>query len=126
MRLRITAPDGGTSEREVTAGTVRLGRDPACEVPFDQDAFPMVSGRHARIALTASGYVLTPLSQSNKTLLNNQPVESSVPVKAGDRIRLGVTGPTIEVVADIVPTKPPSAARVPPPSPNFSATAQAG
>jgi ABC-type multidrug transport system ATPase subunit len=126
MRLRIIAPDGRTSEREVAAGTLRFGRDPACEVPLDQDAFPMVSGRHARIVPTPSGYVLTPLSQSNKTLFNGQPVESTVPVKAGDRIRLGVTGPTIEIVADAAPTQSTPAAHAPAAAQDLSATAQAG
>jgi ABC-type multidrug transport system ATPase subunit len=121
MRLRLIAPDGSTSERVVTSAIVRLGRDPACEVAFALDTYPMVSGRHARIEHTVSGWVLTPLSRSNKTLLNDQPVGAPVPVKAGDRIRLGVTGPTVEVVALSAPVLTPE-----PPAPSFGATVQAG
>jgi hypothetical protein len=39
------------------------------------------------------------LSRNNKTLLNDTPVESTSPVKVGDRIRLGFTGPAIEILA---------------------------
>jgi ABC-type multidrug transport system ATPase subunit/ABC-type multidrug transport system permease subunit len=67
----------------------------------------MVSGRHASIERTAAGCVLTPLSQSNKTLLNNQPIYGASPLKVGDAIRLGVTGPTVEVVALTAPDATP-------------------
>ena len=122
IRLRIIAPDGSSSERLLTDAVVRLGRDPSCEVAFDSDAYPMVSGRHARIEQTAKGCFLTPLSQSNKTLLNDQPMEGAAAVKAGDRIRLGITGPAIEIAA-IAPraeTPKPTAAE------GFGATVQAG
>jgi ABC-type multidrug transport system ATPase subunit len=98
MHLRIIASDGGTSERVVAAGTLYLGRDPSCEVPLDPHTFPMVSGQHARIEPTPAGWILTPLSQTNKTLLNGEPIAGTVPVKVGDRIRLGYTGPTVELV----------------------------
>jgi ABC-type multidrug transport system ATPase subunit len=136
MRLRILAPDGGTSEQVVTAGTIRLGRDPTCEVPFDPAVYPSVSGQHARIEQTPGGWVLTPLSRSNKTLLNNQPVEGPAGLKAGDRIRLGYTGPTVEVLAGetsrlrpgpaATPTKPVESPRPAGSGPDFGATAQAG
>jgi pSer/pThr/pTyr-binding forkhead associated (FHA) protein len=99
MRLRITAPDGTTSERVVAAAVVALGRDATCEVPFDPAVYPSVSGQHARIDQTPAGLVLTALSRSNKTLLNDQPVEGPAALKVGDRIRLGYSGPTVEVLA---------------------------
>jgi pSer/pThr/pTyr-binding forkhead associated (FHA) protein len=112
MRLRIIAPDGSTSERVVSAAAVRLGRDPACEVSFDATVYPKVSSEHARIERTASGMVLTPRSQSNKTLLNNQPVEVPAALKVGDRIRLGYSGPTVEILGTEAPrSKPVSAAK---------------
>jgi ABC-type multidrug transport system ATPase subunit len=99
MRLRIIAPDGATSERIITATVVRLGRGAACEVAFDPALYPTVSGEHAKIQRTKSGLLLTHLSQSNTTLLNDKPVEGSVPVKTGDRIRLGRSGPTVEILS---------------------------
>jgi ABC transport system ATP-binding/permease protein len=99
MRLRIIAPDGRASEVVADAALVRFGRDHACEVLLDQAAFPMVSRQHAQIERGPNGCVLSPLSQTNKTLLNDQPVEEPVRVKVGDRIRLGVSGPVVEIVA---------------------------
>lgn len=126
MRLRITAPDGSTSELAVAAGVVRLGRDPACEVAFDPNAFPMVSARHARLERTADSCLLVPLSQSNRTLVNGQPIDGPVPVKAGDRIRLGVTGPTVEIVAIPSLNEPARSTRKPGPADDAGATVQAG
>jgi pSer/pThr/pTyr-binding forkhead associated (FHA) protein len=57
------------------------------------------SGVHARIKSTAQGFILVHLSRNNKTLLNDTPVESTSPVKVGDRIRIGFTGPAIEILA---------------------------
>jgi ABC transport system ATP-binding/permease protein len=99
VHLRIIGPNGGVLEKVIDARIVRLGRDPACEVPFDAVAYPKVSGEHARIDRTASGLILTPRSQSNKTLLNDQPISQPAALKVGDRIRLGYTGPTIEIVS---------------------------
>jgi ABC transport system ATP-binding/permease protein len=98
MRLRIIAPDGSVAEQVASAAVVRLGRDPACEVAFDAAVYPKVSGEHARIERTAAGLVLTPRSRSNKTLLNDQSVEGPAALKVGDRIRLGYSGPMIEVL----------------------------
>src|SRR5689334_13635417 len=97
MQLRIISPQGQTTDRVIDAVVVRLGRDPACEVAFDAAAYTKVSGEHARIERTTAGLILTPRSRSNKTLLNDQPIEQPVALKVGDRIRLGYTGPTIEI-----------------------------
>src|SRR5581483_6698125 len=108
------SPQGETTDRVVDVGIVRLGRDPDCEVAFDAALYPKVSGEHARIERTASGLALTPRSQTNKTLLNEQPIAQTTALKVGDRIRLGFTGPTVEIVSLEVA-----------PSEEFSATIQA-
>jgi ABC-type multidrug transport system ATPase subunit/pSer/pThr/pTyr-binding forkhead associated (FHA) protein len=59
----------------------------------------MVSGVHARIESSASGFVIVHVSQTNKTFINGSTVEGSAPVRAGDRVRLGLTGPTVEILA---------------------------
>jgi hypothetical protein len=43
--------------------------------------------------------MLTPWSQSNKTLLNDQPISEPAVLKVGDRIRLGYTGPIVEILS---------------------------
>jgi ABC-type multidrug transport system ATPase subunit len=135
MKLRLIAPGGSASEVVVATPTARLGRDPACEVHFDVAVYPTVSGQHARIERTAAGLRLTPLSKSNKTLLNDQPVERPAALKIGDRVRLGFSGPTIEVLAAEVtrietvmearPVKDAAPAQAEPAA-DFGATAQAG
>ncbi len=114
LQLRIIGSQGQATDRVVDAAVVRLGRDPACEVAFDAAAYPRVSGEHARIERTAAGLILTPRSQSNKTLLNDQPIARPAALKIGNRIRLGFTGPTLEIVS--VEDQP---------SEEFGATAQA-
>jgi ABC-type multidrug transport system ATPase subunit len=74
----------------------------------------MVSGRHARLERTPAGLILRPLSRSNKTLLNGQPIVGPVPVAVGDVIRLGYSGPSIGVLSldvEAPPTPPPPATR---------------
>ena len=107
MRLRIIVQDGATSELVVSAPIARLGRDPACELAVDPNMFPQVSAQHARIERNASGLTLIHVSRTNKTLLNDEPIEKSAPLKVGDKIRLGFAGPTIEI-ADARQTPPPS------------------
>ena len=43
--------------------------------------------------------LLTAKSLKNRTLHNDRPVDGPVLIQAGDRIRLGVTGPTVLILA---------------------------
>lgn len=63
-----------------------LGRDPDIAVYLDSSA---VSRRHARIVITGQNAVLEDLGSKNGTYLNNQRVESAVPISDGDQIRIG-------------------------------------
>jgi ABC-type multidrug transport system ATPase subunit/ABC-type multidrug transport system permease subunit len=76
-------------------------------VAFDPAAYPKVSGEHARIEQTAAGLVLTPRSRSNKTLLNDQPVEAPAALKVGDCVRLGYSGPTVVILGSEAPRSRP-------------------
>jgi ABC transport system ATP-binding/permease protein len=100
VHLRLLAPDGA-AVRDFSVDTfpARIGRDPAAEVPVGEETFRMVSGVHTEIGRVSTGFVLTPKSQKNPTLLNGQPVGEPVPLRAGDRIGLGHTGPTVLVVS---------------------------
>jgi pSer/pThr/pTyr-binding forkhead associated (FHA) protein len=99
VRVHLLVSDGQTKTLEAVGPSIRLGRDAECEVAVDPVAFFMVSGTHARIEPVPRGFALVHLSQSNKTLLNDALVDGSTLVKAGDRVRLGFTGPTITIVA---------------------------
>jgi hypothetical protein len=136
MNLRIIHTDGGTSELAIACWPVRLGRDPACEIAFDRNIYRTVSREHARIERTAAGLILVHRSGRNKTLLNNQPVEDSAALKVGDRIRLGPSGPTVEILSVEAPRPKPMPAIKPatplePTQPDqslqeYGATVQAG
>ena len=106
VRLRVEGAERRTTIREAVGDAVRLGRNADCEVSVDPLAFPKVSGVHARLEVSGEGFVLVPVSRSNKTLLNDSPVDGPVPIGVGDRVRLGFTGPTIEIIALESPTTP--------------------
>jgi ABC transport system ATP-binding/permease protein len=99
VACRVTLPDCRTKTLDAEGPTIRLGRDASCEIAVDPLACPSVSGIHARLGGSDGAFVLTHVSRSNKTLLNDAVVETSSPVKAGDRIKLGYTGPTIELLS---------------------------
>ena len=111
VQVRVDQPDGQSKTLDVSGESIRLGRDVGCEVAVDPTAFPKVSGVHARIEPAREGFVLVPLSRTNATLLNDISVEGSVTVRADDRVRLGITGPVITVLA-IEPAAPSSVAHV--------------
>ncbi|MCA9099221.1 MAG: FHA domain-containing protein, partial [Planctomycetaceae bacterium] len=61
--------------------------------------FPMVSSVHARIEESGDGrYSIIHLSRSNPTLRNDEVVRQSAPIEVGDVVRLGYTGPVIEIL----------------------------
>ncbi len=99
MRIQYRVISEGKSGpvREVEAETVRLGRDGSCEIAFDGTKYAMVSGRHARIEPAGRGSRLVRTSETNPTLLNDSPIDAAL-IKAGDRVRLGRSGPTIEIM----------------------------
>jgi len=100
-------PDGRTLAGESDGPSIRLGRDPSCEIALDETDHPMVSGLHARIEASDGGFILVHESRSNKTLLNDAVVETSHRVQSGDRVKLGYTGPTIELVSiEVAPRSP--------------------
>jgi hypothetical protein len=98
MQLRIIYSTSDETVQEVVGRLIQLGRDPSCEVPFDPMHFPKISGLHAEIEHTPTGTFLIHKSQSNKTLVNDSPIDGTVLLQVGDRIRLGYTGPTIQVL----------------------------
>jgi pSer/pThr/pTyr-binding forkhead associated (FHA) protein len=99
LHARLVAPDGSpVGEFVVSKFPARVGRDPAAEIAVDDQQFPVVSGLHAEIDCTPAGLLLTPRSPKNLTLHNGQPVKGPVELRAGDCIRLGVTGPTVKVI----------------------------
>jgi hypothetical protein len=71
-----------------------LGRQPTCDLVFDSDTYPTVSGRHCEIVLDGRGYTLCDRSRHG-TLVNEQMVAQPTPLSPGDWIRLGPDGPVL-------------------------------
>lgn len=80
--------------QEIIVDQIEIGRDPRCQVRFD-DSFPTVSRRHAAIIKEGEGWKLVQLSTTNKTFLNGKPVEREWFLQNGDEIQLSVNGPRL-------------------------------
>ena len=63
----------------------------------------MVGRQHARLArcvVDPHRLMLSDLGSSNGTLLNGKPVGAAVAVESGDIVRLGASGPELEIVIE--------------------------
>ena len=77
-----------------------LGRDPSCDVQFDADKDDLVSRSHAVVEWQdddPTELTLSDLLSSNGTFLNGKRVHGAVPLKSGDKVQLGSTGPSMIV-----------------------------
>jgi pSer/pThr/pTyr-binding forkhead associated (FHA) protein/S1-C subfamily serine protease len=84
---------------EARESPVRIGRESGCTIAFDGEAARVVSGRHAEIRFENGAWVVADLGSRNGTLLNGRRLSAATPLKAGDVIRLGESGPTLQVAA---------------------------
>jgi hypothetical protein len=105
IRVRVDQSGGPAKALDASGDPIRRGRGAECQVAVDPIVFPKVSHVHARIESSNRGFVLVPMSRGDKTLLNDAPVDGTSTVQVGDRIRLGFTGPAIEILA-IRPASP--------------------
>lgn len=78
--------------QKIIVDQVELGRDSACQVRFDE-SFETVSRRHAAIVKEGENWKIIPLSQTNSTLVNGQPISNETILSSGDEIRLSSRGP---------------------------------
>src|SRR5262249_39057042 len=99
MKLRLQ-PLGSPSAFEHRGPAVVIGRDPGCELALcgEDERHRAVSWQHARIELTRGGASLTDLGSSNGTFVNDVRVTRPTALKVRDVIRLGLSGPELEVV----------------------------
>lgn len=84
---------------ETRAGMVRIGRDPDSTIVVRGDAAKVVSTRHVEVRSEGGAWLVTDLGSRNGTYLNGQRVAASSPLKPGDVIRLGESGPAYQVAA---------------------------
>lgn len=80
--------------QEIIVNQIEIGRDPKCQVRFDE-SFSTVSRRHAAIIKDGDNWKIVPLSSTNSTLLNGRPIKSEWYLQNGDEIQLSVNGPKL-------------------------------
>jgi hypothetical protein len=80
--------------QEIIVDEAELGRDPKCQVRFDE-SFSTVSRHHAAIVKNGENWKLVQLSQTNPTFLNDRPVQKEWYLQNGDQIQLSTGGPKL-------------------------------
>ena len=83
----------GENQR-ISAEQVELGRDPGCEVRFDEQ-FTTVSRRHAAIIKDGENRKLIPISQTNSTFVNGIRVHKEWFLQNNDEIQCALNGPVL-------------------------------
>ena len=81
-------------KQKIIADQVEIGRDPNCEVRYD-DHFETVSRRHAAIIREGSHWKLAPLSQTNPSFINGRRVHQEWYLQDNDEIQCSVNGPIL-------------------------------
>ena len=87
--------------QKIIVDQIELGRDSSCQVRFDE-SMETVSRRHAAIVRDGENYKLIPMSQTNATLVNGQPVSGEWHLSSGDEIRLSSRGPVLGLLRVLV------------------------
>jgi S1-C subfamily serine protease len=116
MKLCIRAADNSNpSSFEFTEPIVTLGRGSDCSLSMPE--MLKVSWHHARLLLTPEAAYLIDEGSSNGTFLNDQRIAGRTPVKVGDYVQLGKTGPSFQIIEmDLTHDVQMSATSIPPDS----------
>ncbi len=89
-------------QRFAVTHSLRLGRDPECELVLDD---PSASHRHARIDLVAGQANIIDLGSSNGTWVNGQRISGPHPLKHGDHLQVGDTLFTFQIEGHPLPAE---------------------
>ncbi len=76
------------------AGKFQIGRQAGLDLVFDAEHWPGVSARHCEIVYERRCHMLCDRSREG-TLVNDRPATQPVPLRPGDWIRLGPSGPLL-------------------------------
>lgn len=102
----VTLILSATGQRfEATGARIRIGRGSECEVQAAAGDDNTVSRVHAELTVGPSGGLsLRDVGSRNGTFLNDEAIKVPVPIRLGDRIKLGPEGPVL--VVDGIGTSP--------------------
>lgn len=84
---------------EAQQSPIRMGREPGSTILFSGDEAKVVSTRHAELRFEGGGWVVADLGSRNGTYLNGRRLAANAPtpLKVGDVIRMGESGPELRV-----------------------------
>jgi len=95
--LTTSGAFAANKEQEVLIDYIELGRDPKCQIRYDEGQ-KFVARRHAAILKEGTNWVLRNLSRNNPTLLNGRPVTVQWYLNTGDEIQLSMEGPRLRFI----------------------------
>lgn len=88
-RLAIVDPPERAGGGYDLGDELTVGRAPGCGVSVPADTF--ISQVHARVFRRDGGWWVEDLGSTNGTFVNDQKVSAPVPLRAGDRLKVGRT-----------------------------------
>ena len=88
-------------EQKITGNYAEIGRDPKCQVRYDEH-YETVSSRHAAIMKDDNHWKLFPLSRTNPIFVNGTMVQKEWYLQHGDEIQCAVNGPKLGFVISSV------------------------
>jgi hypothetical protein len=102
-------PSTATAQPHLLSSTqeVVIGRDPSCQIVLDEETAGIVSRRHASIRPGAqpNHYEICDLGSANGTYINDKRLQGCLKLETGDRITLGINGPSFQFeLSSVAPT----------------------
>jgi len=86
LQLEVQINNSLVTHRSFSKPEVTLGRDPACDIPVNDEA---VSARHARLSYHHGQWWIEDLASTNGTILNQEKLTTATVLTNGDEIKCG-------------------------------------
>jgi FHA domain-containing protein len=86
IRLEVRDRNRAPVSRTFSQPEITLGRDPACDIPLDEET---VSARHARISFHHGQWWIEDMKSTNGTRLNKISLTTATVLTSGDEIKCG-------------------------------------